>query len=196
MLFLQVPASSRFLPCMVPRPPALRAVSDHTSGKNPALDHQKRSHTPGAESCPPSSSRILGDAQKQQTLSSNTSSLILQFCSKGQRTTISKYKWHCLMKESPANIKILKVSLNYLTIIYQTWSFSFQRDYRTILIKENLEKSVGGSTLITICRWEKIQALNLKFSLVLKLPMCLHKLHHKYFPSYTDLGSVILSLIV
>ena len=50
--------------------------------------------------------------------------------------------------------------------------------------------------LITICRWEKIQALNLKFSLVLKLPMCLHKLHHKYFPSYTDLGSVILSLIV
>ena len=100
------------------------------------------------------------------------------------------------MKGSPANIKILKVSLNYLTIIYQTWGFSFQRDYTTILIKENLEKSVGGSMLITICRWEKIQALNLKFSLVLKLPMCLHKLHHKYFPSYTDLGSVILSLIV
>lgn len=48
--------------------------------------------------------------------------------------------------------------------------------------------------LITICRWEN-RGFEFDVSLVLKTPMCLRNLHYKYFPSYTDLGSVILSLI-
>lgn len=48
--------------------------------------------------------------------------------------------------------------------------------------------------LITICRWEN-RGFEFDVSLVLKIPMCLRNLHYKYFPSYTDLGSVILSLI-
>lgn len=59
---------------------------------------------------------------------------------------------------------------------------------------KTLEKSAGGSMLITICRWEN-RGFEFDVSLVLKIPMCLRNLHYKYFPSYTDLGSAILSLI-